>query len=338
MIRVEMKTPCDLMKSLLLIKSQHPNEKVVIDVTRDTFWYATDALAYGDVFRIFTEDPTYSLDIEVNLKAYCSQFFLVAIAPLPKEKVFIGEGVFMTWQSFNEYVFGNEMEQVDVVTYYEKVEAILNEVLTSRYEMDLDEVRHYVDKKIIWREDDIVSTVGCKELSESEADKILQSQPKIKPEAIITFDNGFNPRSATEVIAQLDTFRQAGFKEAVLILNSPGGNVYSYFAIKAAVKRFGSRLKIYSIGMAASAGGFLLSTGPNGGRVVTKSTIIMIHQFRGFGFRETLDFNRELGEEILDEMTAASKLTREEVRAMLDRDTYMTPEEALEYGFIDAII
>jgi ATP-dependent Clp protease, protease subunit len=133
-------------------------------------------------------------------------------------------------------------------------------------------------------------------------------------------------------------------KDISLYINSPGGSSYAGMAIYDAMQFVQAEVQTYAIGMAMSAGAMILSGGAPGKRYVLPNAKIMIHQGSG-GFRGTPADIRIAAEEIL-EMTErmAQIIARhsgnpvEQVRRDIDRDRFMTPEEAVDYGLVDEIV
>jgi ATP-dependent Clp protease, protease subunit len=133
-------------------------------------------------------------------------------------------------------------------------------------------------------------------------------------------------------------------KDISLYINSPGGSSYAGMAIYDAMQFVQADVQTYAIGMAMSAGAMILCGGAPGKRYVLPNAKIMIHQGSG-GFRGTPADIRIAAEEIL-EMTErmAQIIARhsgnpvEQVRRDIDRDRFMTPEEAVDYGLVDEIV
>jgi len=133
-------------------------------------------------------------------------------------------------------------------------------------------------------------------------------------------------------------------KAISLYINSPGGSSYAGMAIYDAMQFVQADVETYAIGMAMSAGAMILCGGAPGKRFVLPNAKIMIHQGSG-GFRGTPADIQIAAQEIL-EMTErmAQIIARhsgkpvEQVRRDIDRDRFMTPEEALDYGLVDEIV
>ena len=148
---------------------------------------------------------------------------------------------------------------------------------------------------------------------------------------------------ADNLVAQLLALDAAGDEDITLYINSPGGIITGMFAIYDSMKLLRSTVNVRCIGLAASAGAFLLATG-TGTRSATENARIMIHQPLG-GARGTakdieiqaknIVWIRERINEILAERTGQ---TLETIQKDTDRDYWMTAAEALEYGIIDEVV
>lgn len=133
-------------------------------------------------------------------------------------------------------------------------------------------------------------------------------------------------------------------KEINLYINSPGGSVTAGFAIFDTMRYISSPISTVCMGRAASMGAFLLAVGAPGMRYALPHSQIMIHQPSG-GFqgqvtdidihaREILRMKQSLNE-LLAERTGQPL---EKIVQSTERDNFLTPEEALEFGLIDRIL
>ena len=133
-------------------------------------------------------------------------------------------------------------------------------------------------------------------------------------------------------------------KDIFLYINSPGGLVYSGLAIYDVMQYVRPDVSTVCVGMAMSAAAFILAGGARGKRMALPSSKVMIHQgtsgMRGaptdmeIHLREALSAYKRMAEVIAHH----SGQTFEKVRADMDRDYFMTPEEARAYGIIDQVI
>jgi ATP-dependent Clp protease, protease subunit len=134
-------------------------------------------------------------------------------------------------------------------------------------------------------------------------------------------------------------------KDVALYVNSPGGDVYSGLAIYDTMQFIKPDVRTICVGIAMSIGAVLLAGGAKGKRSALPNAKILIHQLWSPGFggqasdveiraREAIGMKRRL-EEILAEHTGQPL---ERIVRDTERDNFMTPGEALEYGLIDEVI
>jgi ATP-dependent Clp protease protease subunit len=129
-----------------------------------------------------------------------------------------------------------------------------------------------------------------------------------------------------------------------LYVNSPGGDAYAGFAIYDAMQFVKPDVSTYCVGMAMSAGALILAGGAPGKRYVLPNSKVMIHQGSG-GFRgspsdiqiaakEILSITRRYAE-ILAKHTGRDV---EEVVRDIDRDNFLAPQDAVDYGLADVVL
>ena len=134
-------------------------------------------------------------------------------------------------------------------------------------------------------------------------------------------------------------------KDIRLYINSPGGDVYAGLAIYDTMRYVRSDVQTICFGMAMSMGAILLAGGARGKRVALPNSKIMIHQGHTSGFegqatdieiraREILALQRRI-EEL---MAADTGHTVERIHEDTQRDNFMSPEQAKEYGLIDHVM
>ena len=162
---------------------------------------------------------------------------------------------------------------------------------------------------------------------------------------IIMLSEEVNDVTASLVVAQLLYLEaQDPDKDIQFYINSPGGSVTSGLAIYDTMQYIKCDVSTICIGMAASMGAFLLSSGTRGKRIALPNAEIMIHQPLG-GFQGQATDIEIHAQQILK---IKEKLTRilsentgkpfETVHADCERDNYMTAEQARDYGLIDKVI
>jgi len=150
---------------------------------------------------------------------------------------------------------------------------------------------------------------------------------------------------ANVVIAQL-LFLEADNPERDIniYLNSPGGSVQAGLAIYDTMQFLGAPVATICMGMAASMGAFLLAAGTPGKRRALPNARIMIHQPSGGSYGTAADIEIQ-AKEILYARERLNKLLANHtgqpiarIEEDVDRDRFMSPEEALEYGIIDHVV
>ena len=162
---------------------------------------------------------------------------------------------------------------------------------------------------------------------------------------IIMLSEEVNDTTASLVVAQLLYLEaQDPDKDIQFYINSPGGSVTAGMAIYDTMQYIKCDVSTICIGMAASMGAFLLSSGAKGKRLALPNAEIMIHQPSAGTQGQVTDMALHLKRletikkrlnEILAERTGKPVET---VTADCERDNFMTAQEAMEYGLIDKVI
>ena len=168
---------------------------------------------------------------------------------------------------------------------------------------------------------------------------------RLLSERIIFLGTPIDDQVANLVIAQLIHLESEDpDKDISIYVNSPGGQVYSGLAIYDTMQFIKPDIQTICVGIAMSMGAVILSGGTEGKRLALPNAKILIHQVSG-GFqgqatdieiqaRETIALKRRL-EEILSEHTGRPQ---EQVAKDMERDYFMTSQEAQDYGIIDNVI
>ena len=162
---------------------------------------------------------------------------------------------------------------------------------------------------------------------------------------IVMLSEEVNDNTASLVVAQLLYLEaQDPDKDIQFYINSPGGSVTSGLAIYDTMQYIKPDVSTICIGMAASMGAFLLSSGAKGKRIALPNSEIMIHQPSGGSQGQCTDIQIQAEQilkiknrlnAILAENTGKSV---EQIAVDCERDHFMTAEEAREYGLIDRVI
>ena len=162
---------------------------------------------------------------------------------------------------------------------------------------------------------------------------------------IIMLSEEVNDTTASLIVAQLLYLEaQDPDKEIQFYINSPGGSVTAGMAIYDTMQYIKADVSTICIGMAASMGAFLLSSGAKGKRLALPNAEIMIHQ-PSAGTKgqitdmaihlKRLEIIKKRMNHILSENTGKPI---EVVTADCERDNFMTAQEALEYGLVDKVL
>ncbi|MDN5275732.1 MAG: clpP [Candidatus Saccharibacteria bacterium] len=211
------------------------------------------------------------------------------------------------------------------------ISTLLKRVLILIYNRVMNNPRNYLVPTVIEKSYD--------------GERAFDIYSRLLNERIIFLGEDVNEHTANIVVAQLLHLAYAdSSKDIKLYINSPGGNVYDGLAIYDTIQFIKPDVQTIGIGLQASMGAFLLSSGAKGKRFALPNSRIMIHQpssgtqgkisDQEITLREGLFLKQRLNE-ILAKNTG-QKLSKIEKDA--DRDFWMSAEEAKEYGLIDGLI
>ncbi len=164
-------------------------------------------------------------------------------------------------------------------------------------------------------------------------------------ERIVFLVGPVNDQSANLVCAQLLFLESENpDKDIFLYINSPGGSVSAGLSIFDTMNFVKPEVSTLCMGMAASMGSFLLMAGAKGKRLALPNSKIMIHQPSGGAQGQATDIEIH-AREILKTREQLNKLyaertgkTLEKITSDMERDFFMSPVEAKEYGLIDQVI
>lgn len=168
---------------------------------------------------------------------------------------------------------------------------------------------------------------------------------RLLSDRIIVLSDEVNDATASLVVAQMLFLEgQDPEKDISLYINSPGGSVTAGLAIYDTMQYIKCDVSTICMGMAASMGAFLLSSGAKGKRIALPNSEIMIHQPLGgaqgqateieIAAQHILRTKKKLNS-ILAENTGK---TIEQISADTDRDNWLTAQEAMDYGLVDKVL
>ncbi len=181
--------------------------------------------------------------------------------------------------------------------------------------------------------------------SSSQGERAFDIYSRLLKERIIFLGEEVNEHTANLVVAQLLHLAYEDPKKDIsLYINSPGGSVYDGLAIFDTMQFIKPDVATYGMGLQASMGAFLLSSGTKGKRFALPNARIMIHQPSSGTHGKITDQEITLREGIylkkrLNEILAKNtgqKLSK--IEKDVDRDFWMSAEESVKYGIVDKVV
>ncbi|WKC77234.1 ATP-dependent Clp endopeptidase proteolytic subunit ClpP [Borreliella valaisiana] len=176
-------------------------------------------------------------------------------------------------------------------------------------------------------------------------ERVFDIYSRLLRERIIFLSGEINDPKADTVIAQLLFLEsEDSSKDIYLYLNSPGGSITAGLAIYDTMQYIKPDVRTICIGQAASMGAFLLASGAKGKRESLTYSRIMIHQPWGGISGQASDINIQANEIlrlkklIIDIMSNQIGIDKEKLALDMERDYFMTSNDALKYGLIDSIL
>ena len=168
---------------------------------------------------------------------------------------------------------------------------------------------------------------------------------RLLKERIIFLGEDVNPHTANLIIAQLLFLdNEDNKKDIQLYINSPGGSVYDALAIYDTMQHVKADVQTVGIGVQASAAAFLLSSGTKGKRYILPHATVMIHQpssgTRGKVTDQEIDLRESLRvKKLLEQIMAKNTGQKaEKIHDDMERDKWLTADEAKKYGIVDEVI
>ena len=162
---------------------------------------------------------------------------------------------------------------------------------------------------------------------------------------IVMLSEEVNDTTASLIVAQLLYLEaQDPDKDIQFYINSPGGSVTAGLAIYDTMQYIKPDVSTICIGMAASMGAFLLSSGAKGQRIALPNAEIMIHQPSGGTRGQASDIRIEadhilkIKRRLNEELAANTNQPIEVIERDTERDHWMSAEEALAYGLVDQVV
>jgi len=179
----------------------------------------------------------------------------------------------------------------------------------------------------------------------ADGERAFDIYSRLLNERIIFLGEDVNEHTANSVVAQLLHLAYVDPQADIsLYINSPGGSVYDGMAIYDTMNFIKPDVATYGIGLQASMGAFLLSSGAKGKRFCLPHAKVMIHQPSSGTHGKVTDMEIDMKETLeVKEMLAkimakntGQKLAK--VKSDMERDYWMTPDEAVKYRLIDKVL
>ena len=178
-----------------------------------------------------------------------------------------------------------------------------------------------------------------------QGDRAFDIYSRLLRERIIFLGTDVNDQVADALVAQM-LFLEADDpeKDIQLYINSPGGSVNAGLAIYDTMQQVSPDVITICYGLAASMGAFLLSGGTKGKRLALPNSRIMIHQPLGGAQGQAVEIEIQAKEILYLKETLNSLLAEhtgqniDKISEDTDRDHFLSPAEAVEYGLIDKVI
>ena len=179
----------------------------------------------------------------------------------------------------------------------------------------------------------------------ADGERAFDIYSRLLNERIIFLGEDVNEHTANSVVAQLLHLAYVDPQADIsLYINSPGGSVYDGMASYDTMNFIKPDVATYGIGLQASMGAFLLSSGAKGKRFCLPHAKVMIHQPSSGTHGKVTDMEIDMKETLeVKEMLAkimakntGQKLAK--VKSDMERDYWMTPDEAVKYGLIDKVL
>ena len=209
------------------------------------------------------------------------------------------------------------------------------------------EQKHLIQSSINYSDDikDPISAVPTVVEQSGRGERAFDIYSRLLRERIIFLGTGINDQISDSLVAQL-LFLEAEDpeKDIQVYINSPGGSVTAGLAIYDTMQQITPDVVTICFGVAASMGAFLLSGGAKGKRLALPNSRIMIHQPLGGAQGQAVEIEIQAKEILFLKKTLNSLLAEhtgqslEKINEDTERDYFLSPAEAVQYGLIDKVI
>ena len=179
----------------------------------------------------------------------------------------------------------------------------------------------------------------------SRGEEVWDPFSRLLKERIILLDSPINDEVASIVIAEMIYLESEDpTKDIIMYINSPGGSVSAGLAIYDTMQYVRPEISTICVGMAASMAQVLLCAGSKGKRMALPNSRIMMHQPSGGSQGQTSEIEIYLKEmirmreQLYQIIAAHSGQDVDKIRKDADRDFWMSPQDAVDYGLIDRVL
>lgn len=167
---------------------------------------------------------------------------------------------------------------------------------------------------------------------------------RLLKDRIIILNGEITDNTSNVVVAQLLYLDSLNHNDISLYINSPGGSITAGMAIYDTMNYLKCDVSTICIGMAASMASFLLSSGAKGKRLILPNSEVMIHQPLGGAKGQATDIMitakhiEKIKNNMIKLLSEHTGQSLEKIEKDIDRDNYMSAEEAVKYGIVDKVI
>ena len=138
-----------------------------------------------------------------------------------------------------------------------------------------------------------------------------------------------------------DSLKEARGEDVEVHINSPGGDVYAGSEIYTALRSYTGNVKIKIVGIAASAASVIAQAAKS---EISPTGMFMIHNVKTYSSGDYRDMEytaealRAANESIINAYTEKTGMSQDDLQALMDRETYMSARQAVDYGFVDGVM
>lgn len=178
----------------------------------------------------------------------------------------------------------------------------------------------------------------------SNSERVYDLYSRLLQDRIIMLSGEINDDTSNIIVSELLYLDSINHDDISIYINSPGGSITSGMAIYDTMNYIKSDVSTICVGMAASMGAFLLSSGTKGKRYALKNSEVMIHQPLGGASGQATEIKiaaqriLKLKDKLNKILSINTNQNIKKIETDTERDNFMDSNEALEYGIIDKIL